>query len=119
MEARSITQIGLVQVGVVLGGFLLVSTCVKIGYGDTIENGSHATWSILFILSRGLALLLIPLVWVAIALAISVRLKDTIFDFAISWLGIIGILLLICLFLFGAAEGLSGPPRRFLLYAPE
>ena len=112
MEAKAITQIGLVQAGIVFGGYLAATAAIKIGFGSQPDFAGRPTpASVDFIRSWGLLPLVIPVTWVLFAAIFRKReTRNSIMDYIPIITGIVFILLLMLGYCYATAEGFFGPP---------
>ena len=112
MEAKAITQIGLVQAGIIFGGYLAATAAIKVGFGSQPDFAGRPTpASVDFIRSWGLLPLVIPASWVLFAAIFRKgETRNSIMDYIPIITGIAAILLLLLGYCYATAEGFFGPP---------
>ena len=112
MESKTISQVGMIQAGIVVLGYLAATAAIKVGYGNQPDfAGRPAAASVEFIRTMGLLPIVVPILWVAFALLIKVRKKpNRLLDCLPLISGITIILILLFGYIFATAEGFFGPP---------
>ena len=120
MESKTISQVGLIQTGIVVLGYLAATGAIKIGYGIYPSFGGRpAAASVEFIRTKGLLPIAVPILWVVFALLITTRKKpNRLLDCLPLISGIALILLLLFGYIYATAEGFFGPPIPHI-YAVE
>lgn len=120
MESKTISQIGLIQTGIVVLGYLAATVAIKIGYGTGASLGGRPTAaSVEFIRTKGLLPIALPVLWVVFALLLNARKKpNRLLDCLPLISGIALILMLLFVYILATAEGFFGPPYPHI-YAVE
>jgi hypothetical protein len=116
MESKTVSQIGMIQTGVVVLGYLAATAAIKVGYGSSPTLGGRSTTaSIEFIRTMGFLPIIIPIVWVPFALLLKNRkLPNRLVESLPLISGVALILILLFVYVYAAAEGFFGPPIIFL-----
>lgn len=112
MESKTISQIGMIQTGIVVLGYLAAAAAIKIGYGsNSAWDGRPAPASVDFIRTMGFLPIIVPVLWVPFALFLKLRKNPNRILGALPLMsGVTLILVLLFGYIFATAEGFFGPP---------
>lgn len=112
MESKTITQVGMIQAGIVVLGYLAATAAIKAGYGSQPDFAGRPTAaSVDFIKTMGFLPIIVPVLWVPFALLIKGRLHPNRFMDALPLIsGIALILILLFGYIYATGEGFCGPP---------
>jgi hypothetical protein len=112
MESKTISQVGMIQTGIVVLGYLAATAAIKVGYGNQPDFAGRPTAaSVEFIRTMGLLPIIAPVLWVLFALLLKDRKKpNRLLDSLPVISGVALILILLFGYIYGTAEGFFGPP---------